>query len=161
MKHIDVYREVAVIKPGSGTLFMFWADNWLFDGSAVPLSVRFPRLYSYVLDNKLTAAEVYGQEDISQLFHLPLSARAFEELQQLMHAMQSNPLTINKDTWTYVWGPVYKSVSFYKFLHKHVQVLGVSKWIWKSCCVLRTKFFAWLLLNDRLNTRDLLQRRHW
>ena len=83
MKHNDVYREVAVIKHGSGTSFMFWADNWLFDGSDVPLSVRFPRLYSYVLDNKLTAAEVYGQEDISQLFHLPLSTRAFEELQQL------------------------------------------------------------------------------
>jgi hypothetical protein len=23
------------------------------------------------------------------------------------------------------------------------------------------KFFAWLVLQDRLNTRDLLQRRHW
>jgi hypothetical protein len=23
------------------------------------------------------------------------------------------------------------------------------------------KFFAWLLLKDRLNTKDLLQRRHW
>jgi hypothetical protein len=27
--------------------------------------------------------------------------------------------------------------------------------------VMKTKVFAWVLLVDRLNTRDLLQRRHW
>jgi hypothetical protein len=26
---------------------------------------------------------------------------------------------------------------------------------------MKTKTFAWLILSDRLNTRDLLQRRHW
>jgi len=32
-------------------------------------------------------------------------------------------------------------------------------WIWKTKCVPRVKFFAWLLLNDRLNTRNILRRR--
>jgi hypothetical protein len=31
--------------------------------------------------------------------------------------------------------------------------------IWKSRCT-RVKFFAWLILVDRLNTKDMLQRRH-
>jgi hypothetical protein len=39
-------------------------------------------------------------------------------------------------------------------------VVGIYKWSWKSC-LLRTIFCAWLLLSDRLNTRDMLQRRHW
>ena len=32
-------------------------------------------------------------------------------------------------------------------------------WIWKTKCVPKTNFFAWLLLNDRLNTRNILKRR--
>ena len=39
--------------------------------------------------------------------------------------------------------------------------LNVFKWIWKSSSVMKTKSFAWLLLSDRLNTKDLLKRRHW
>jgi hypothetical protein len=31
----------------------------------------------------------------------------------------------------------------------------------ESSCMMRVKFFACLLLVDRLNTRDMLQRRHW
>jgi hypothetical protein len=32
-------------------------------------------------------------------------------------------------------------------------------WIWKSKCVPKIKFFTWLLLNDRLNTRNISRRR--
>jgi hypothetical protein len=33
-------------------------------------------------------------------------------------------------------------------------------WIWKSKCTPKIKFFAWLLLNDKLNTRNTLKRRN-
>jgi len=32
-------------------------------------------------------------------------------------------------------------------------------WIWKNKCIPRLKFFMWLLLNDSLNTRNILKRR--
>ncbi|GJM91631.1 hypothetical protein PR202_ga08027 [Eleusine coracana subsp. coracana] len=31
--------------------------------------------------------------------------------------------------------------------------------MWKSCCKSRIKFFFWLLLRDRINTRNLLRRK--
>ena len=34
-------------------------------------------------------------------------------------------------------------------------------WIWKSCCQSKQKFFFWLLLYDRLNTRDLMARKNF
>jgi hypothetical protein len=34
-------------------------------------------------------------------------------------------------------------------------------WIWKSSCQARHKFFFWLLLHDRLNTRNLLGRKNF
>jgi hypothetical protein len=92
---------------------------------------------------------------------LPLSAQAYQELVQLQQLMQDNPLTQGNDQWAYCWGDKYSSASFYRHIHNHLQVPNVYKWIWKSCCVMKHKVFAWLLLSDRLNTRDLLKRRHW
>jgi hypothetical protein len=36
----------------------------------------------------------------------------------------------------------------------------VYKMLWKSSCTPRIKFFAWLILVDRLNTKTMLRRRH-
>jgi hypothetical protein len=33
--------------------------------------------------------------------------------------------------------------------------------LWKSKCLPKLKFFAWLLIMDRLNTKDLMSRKHW
>ena len=34
-------------------------------------------------------------------------------------------------------------------------------YIWKSRCLPKLKVFLWLLLKDRLNTKDLMVRKHW
>jgi hypothetical protein len=161
MKLVHKYREVARVKPGAGNTILFWSDNWWFDGSTQPISERFPRLFSYALDSKLSAAEVFASDDMAALFHLPISAQAYEEMQQLSSKMRASPLSLDRDCWEYVWGSTYQASQYYKHLHAHIQTFAVSKWIWKSCCTLKTKFFGWLLLNDRLNTRDMLQRRNW
>jgi hypothetical protein len=36
----------------------------------------------------------------------------------------------------------------------------IFKMVWRSRCTPRIKFFAWLILVDRLNTKTMLQRRH-
>ena len=33
-------------------------------------------------------------------------------------------------------------------------------WLWKTKCIMKVKVFAWLLFCDRLNTRDMLDKRH-
>jgi hypothetical protein len=33
--------------------------------------------------------------------------------------------------------------------------------IWKSKCLPKLRIFAWLLLQDRLNTKDIMQRKNW
>jgi hypothetical protein len=35
------------------------------------------------------------------------------------------------------------------------------QWIWKSCCQGKHKVFLWLLLNDHLNTQNLLRRKRF
>jgi hypothetical protein len=160
-KHMDSYMHVASVLPGKGDTFMFWSDKWLFNGSTQILAERYPRLHSYAMDNKVTAAAVFDCEQMTDLFHLPLSMQAFEELKVLVDDMRRNPLPVSNDTWMYSWGASYTASKYYKHLHAHIFVMPMFKWIWKSSCMMRTKFFAWLLLSDRVNTRDMLQRCHW
>jgi hypothetical protein len=157
-KHLDKYRQVATVLPGKGDTFMFWLDSWKFENSTTPLHERYPRIFSYALDEKLTSEEVYAATDITQPFHLPLSLQAYEELQELSSNMRHNPLSMGNDYWTYAWGS--SASTYYKHIHEHIQFIGIYKWIWKSSCIMKHKFFAWLLISDRLNTRDMLKRRH-
>jgi hypothetical protein len=82
-------------------------------------------------------------------------------MQQLQVLMQANQPSDQHDSWTYKWGEVYQASKFYNLTFAHIQTPSVYKWLWKSACTMKTKVFAWLLLSDRLNTRDLLVQRHW
>jgi hypothetical protein len=75
--------------------------------------------------------------------------------------MRCNPLFVGNDSWVYAWGSSYTASKYYKHIHEHIQVIGLYKWIWKSSCIMKHKFFAQLLISDSLNTRDMLKRRHW
>ena len=46
-------------------------------------------------------------------------------------------------------------------MHARMATDTPAKWIWESKATMKIKVFAWLMLNDRLNTRDMLLRRHW
>jgi hypothetical protein len=109
----------------------------------------------------MSVADYFEAVDRINLFYLPLSTEAFHEFQQLEMLLHSNQLSANRDVWVYSWGDSYTSARSYKHMHEDLVVMPAFKWLWKSCCMLRVKFFAWLLLVDRLNTRDLLVRRHW
>ena len=110
--------------------------------SSQPLSARYPRLDSYVLDKNCSAAEVYDQQDLLSLFYLPLSRQALEELQDLIAKMALNPLTMEARKWSYCWGPKFSAAKYYKHLRGHLVPLPICKWIWKSACMMRINFFC-------------------
>ena len=67
-----------------------------------------------------------------------------------------------KDRWTFRWGNErYSSQKVYKLAFAGLEVPRTFQWIWKSKCVPRIKFFAWLLAVDRLNTKTMLRRHHY
>ena len=59
------------------------------------------------------------------------------------------------------WGAQYKAPKLYKLAFSEHQVPVVFSWVWKCKVTPRVKFFAWLILVDRLNTRDMLARRNF
>ena len=137
----------------------FWDDLWS-DGI---MSVQYPRLHSFAMDPNISVKKIMQTDDLSMLFHLPLSPQAFQELVTMQLQLQMVPYDSNtSDTWSFSWGnSQYTSRRFYQLAFKHLILPNTFKWVWKSKCTPRLKFFAWLILMDRLNTKDMLQRRNF
>jgi hypothetical protein len=69
-------------------------------------------------------------------------------------------VTIEKDIWFYIWGnSTFSSKKVYCHLISFSQAAPIFKWIWKSSCQPKHKVFFWLLIQDRLSTRNILKRR--
>ena len=69
--------------------------------------------------------------------------------------------TVN-DQWSYLWGSEnYSTSKYYKFCFSEIDPHESFSWLWKSKVTPKIKFFCWLLLSDRLNTRNMLRRRHY
>jgi hypothetical protein len=84
---------------------------------------------------------------------------ASHQLAELMDSLEEwNREPNSSDCWTYIWGSgVFTSKKAHDSLISHRQAPTAYQWIWKSWCQGKVKVFFWLLLNDRLNTRNLLR----
>ena len=80
LKLNDAFRLHSEVTINMGDSVLFWFDAWVFLGSSVPLRERFPRLFSFVIDDKVSVREVINTLDMSELFHLPLSPEAMAEM---------------------------------------------------------------------------------
>jgi len=66
-----------------------------------------------------------------------------------------------EDQWTYIWGSLtYRSSKSYRILIGQWQASLLFEWMWSCGNLGKHKFFFWLLLMDRLNTRNILRRKN-
>ena len=61
-----------------------------------------------------------------------------------------------------MWGAqLFKTTHYYKFFFREVIAHAAFRWLWKAKSVPKIKVFGWFLLVDRLNTHNMLKRRHY
>jgi hypothetical protein len=159
MKYFDIYRQVTHCKLGNGETILFWSDNW----NDWIIQESFPRLFSFAKDKLISVNEALQITDPAQAFHLPISSEAAGELRSLQDMLSGVVTSNNNDQWLISNN---KSGAFipsqvYRMSFQHIPSHFPSQWIWKSKCTSKHKFFAWLILHDRINTKDMLRRRHW
>jgi hypothetical protein len=158
----DIFRGVTQVKIGDGSTTLFWKDLW----NEQPLTESHPRAFSFARNEDITVQKLLTSTTIGEAFHLPMSLQAREEINSLQQlTMGLDPGNNQKDRWLCVWGnkesEMFKSSEYYKFCFRDVHVDEVFAWIWKSKCTNKWRVFAWLLLADRLNTRNMLRRRQY
>ena len=152
-----LYRSISHFIVGNGTTACFWEDRW----HSSLLTNSYPRLASSSRSTTISVYEVMEATDLDTIFILPLSQQAMEELDHLQIELQNVPYDENaKDQWQRLWGNDYTSKKFYNHTFSNIQTPPIFKQIWKSQCTARVKFFTWLVLIDRLNTKTMLSKIH-
>lgn len=88
-----------------------------------------------------------------------LASEQLVTLSCLVLQLQANSDEV--DSWSYPWpGSNFMVTKAYIFSKGIILISLVFKWMWHSQVAGEIKFFFWLLLKDRLNTRGLLRRKN-
>lgn len=157
LKLTHKFKEHAQVQVKNGKTCLFWKDQW----SSQTLSEIFPHAHSFARNKLVTVHTAFTHEEFSDLFTLPLSQVAFQQLTSIQQKM--NAITLEEqvnDTWTYFGtNSKFKSAGFYRKIMGHHIIDPAIKWMWRSPCQPKHKVFCWLLLNDRLSTRNILRRK--
>ena len=95
------------------------------------------------------------------MFHLPLSSVAHEELHNLEQELLDLNITADDDIWSFNWGSNFSTRKVYRKLIGNHPTPNCISTIWKTCSIPRHKLFAWLLLNGRLNTKEMMKHKHF
>jgi hypothetical protein len=129
-------------------------------GGTIPKSapvVQYPRLHSFAKSNSISVQSLMLEQDLDDIFFLPLSTQAHDEFLLLQSYLEDIEYDENTaDSWSPVWGAKYTSRRFYAHVFSSVEAHPFYKALRKSSCIPRIKFFAWLILVDRLNTKTML-----
>lgn len=125
-----------------------------------PLKTKFPELSSYANNNTLALHQILGSQNLVEHFHTPMSQQAFQQFNLLQHHLQDRVGTNLNDVWL-VKGTTrgYSSIKMYKHMKAPSTAHSLFRNMWKTSYRLRHKIFFWLLLHDRVNTRNLLNRK--
>ncbi|XP_037432425.1 uncharacterized protein LOC119299287 [Triticum dicoccoides] len=161
LKLTPTYRGISHVVVHSGNMVLMWKDLWLDE----VLAESHPRAFSYAKLEDISVRNLVGSQNLNETFHLPLSMQAHDELRHIQEitAHVGNQVDeVERDQWCYAWGTdVYTAKSYYKFYFRDVSTHKAYKWLWKSSATMKIKVFGWLLLSDRLDTRNMLKRRHY
>lgn len=80
-----------------------------------------------------------------------------------MNTLNNRGFTRRHDQWKFIWNNTKYSTkkTYIELMGKPPHASAPFTWIWKSACLSKQKFFFWLLIQDRLNTRELLIRKNF
>ena len=154
---LDIFRGIAKCTIQSGATALFWNDLWNDDFKCT----SYPNLFSVTL-YKNDSVRTMCLRPMEDSFVLPLSDDACGEFLQLQEELNHLQLQARRsDVWSFIWGTgIYTAKRFYNLNYSSLQPPRPMIWLWKTKCVMKIKVFAWLLFCDRLNTRDMLDKRH-
>jgi hypothetical protein len=156
VKLLAKYKGMVSVSVADGTSVLFWKDHW----NDITPALAFPELFSFAKNENITFRLAVSSDDFTSNLNLPLSVEAHQQLLLLQDIISRREIFGGNDLWKYSWGTSHFSTAkAYRVLKVGPSAHPVYQWIWKSKCQMKHKVFFWLILKDRVSTRDLLRRR--
>ena len=100
IKLLDKFKGIALVNLSDGRTCSLWWDIW--EGQVC--AQIYPELFSFAKMKHLSLQKILSITSIEQLFHLPLSSKAYSQLLLLCDKLDGLHLRSDHDIWTYIWG---------------------------------------------------------
>lgn len=136
----------------------FWEDNWLGSSS---LAIQFWPIYRIVHEKGKTIADVWDGVNLKCTFRRNFTEHMYQSWLDIKELIASVEITSEEDEmiWQFNSSGVYSSQSLYKIINfRGVIPVHVSA-VWSIKAPPRVHYFLWLVINNRILTRDNLAKR--
>jgi len=100
LKLLPIFKDMLSVQIKNGQSCMLWLDKW----DEQPLSQRMPELFSFAKNKSISVERAFSENHLSQLFSLPLSHIAFQQMQSLEEMITQSSLVPEDDVWGFRWG---------------------------------------------------------
>ena len=156
---LPAYRQLTRVSVKDDASTSFWEDRWIGDQ---PLCSAFPTLYSHVAHHgaSVQATASRGLEN----FLVPrLTRQAQAELRSVREILGSwSPLPGSDEQECRLQTVDRKLIT--AMIYRHAIAIGSScdyyGFVWQNHAPPKFKFFAWLLLQDRIQCKTNLRQKH-
>ncbi|CAO2185858.1 unnamed protein product [Urochloa humidicola] len=158
---VPLYRAVTICEVKNGESTNFWCDLW---SQAGRLCDAFPLLYSHATNAEISVAEVM-REGLDTYLVPRITRAGRDELIKLQSVLAAIVLTEEEDRRTSPLcdrnntlrsGPVYKRL----MEATGSPACAFADFVWKNRAPPRVQFFAWLLVQERVQCRANLQHKN-
>lgn len=156
-----LFRTGARIILRSGDRVLFWHDRWLPGGLAVPDLV--PALASFVRKSITVEQALVNNRWVRDISG-GLSAAALAQYFKLWDAVTATSLTAGQRdevVWRFETSGEFSTSSAYSLFFAGNIDFACASAIWKAKAPPRLKFFMWLVVHQRCQTADNLERKGW
>ena len=143
---------------GDGRRVRFWEDHWFGNSS---LAVQFWQLYVINNEQGATICQVWDGSELKLTFRRTVSQRLMLQWEELTQIASNISLNNEEDTsvWKFTSNGQYSVQSLYAVLSfRGVMPIHIPA-VWQLNVPPRVHIFLWLLYNNKLLTRDNLQKK--
>ena len=159
----DLFYAATTIYVGDGRLARFWLSPWL-DGMK-PKDIA-STIFAISANKNKSVREALLENHWIQWINMSggLSVEHIEQFCALwgklttVHLHDDIPDDIK---WNLTADGIYSSASAYRDQFEGAIASNMTTVVWKNWAPPKCKFFAWLVIKDRIWTADRLQRRGW
>ena len=154
-KLMPVYRAVTTVSVGDGRTMAFWLDPRLPGGA---LSVQMSSLFSHTTMPAASVAHVF-QHGLAGVLVPRLNHAGARECAMLLPIIRALALTTEPDVRTLRLGcdkgVGLSSACLYQLCHFGGVLAPYADFVYKNYAPSHVRFFAWLLVQARIQTRDV------
>ena len=156
---LPIYRAITTVRLGDGRMTSFWDDMWNGDDC---LADRFPALRSHCTSAGFSVQDICTTS-LDNYLVARLSTQAQEELCTVNNIISLTQLSEAHDTRLSPFvspdGRLNSSLLYRMLQATKGDMSDGASFIWGSRAPPRVKFFGWLLLNDRVQSKANLQKK--